>query len=232
MTENERTFQTAAIVLGGGLREINEDGRRFYVPESQVVARLKKAYQLLSTGTVDCIVTTGKYSKRVGIDKNIDGPQTEAEVGKKYLVEHYGVSEDVILMETDSFDTIGNAWFAKENCLIPNKIFDVKVITSEYHMSRSQLIFEWVLGPHYDLEYFDVSSGMSSRELVERGRLEKAFIKFMREHLMVAIKSGDPTQIQHFMEHEHLRYCLSPLSEAMLDTFMQTAAIKAGYKQK
>lgn len=226
------SFKTAAIVLGGGLREKNEFSKRFYVPEPQVIERLNKAHELLITGVVDCIIATGKYSKRVGIDPKINGPQTEAEVGRQYLINRFEVPEGLILMETDSFDTIGNAWFAKVRCLIPHGIHDVKVITSEYHMSRSQLIFEWVLGPDYDIDYFDTPSGMSSPELVERGKLETAFIKFMREHLMPAIENGDDKRIDEFMECEHLRYCLSPLSEEMFNTFMKTAAIKAGYKQR
>jgi uncharacterized SAM-binding protein YcdF (DUF218 family) len=232
MTEEDRSFKTAAVVLGGGLQVVEKSGERIYELEEQVKVRLDKAHKLFFKGEVDYIVTTGKYSKRVGIDPNISGPQTEAAVGKKYLMDMFGLDEEFILCEEMSHDTIGNAWFAKILCLEPYDILACKIITSEFHKGRSILIFEWVLDPQYTKEYIIVPSTLTDEEREERDKLEKAFIAFMKDHLFGSIPPGDDKKIREFMENEHLRYCLSERSEAMLATFMKTAAIKAGYKEK
>lgn len=231
MTESDSSFHSAAIVLGGGLRVVEKDDVKIYLPEPQVEVRLSKAYELYITREVDYIVTTGKFSKRIGIDPYISGPQSEAQVGKKYLIDRFDVSEKDILCEEESYDTIGNAWFAKIKCLIPHRIFTVAVITSEYHMERSRLIFDWVLGPKYKIQYISVPSNLSERDRAVRGELEQVFIDFMQKYLFNSIKPGDDQNIWNFMEREHIRYCLLERSEAMLETLVKTAAIKAGYRQ-
>jgi uncharacterized SAM-binding protein YcdF (DUF218 family) len=241
--------KTAAIVLGGGLDEVkvrkNATGRvssrlpgkmwellpgqTEYEPKEQVKGRLDKAYELLDAGQVDYIVTTGRYSKRVGINLQVTGPKTEAEVGKKYLLERFGVGEERILYENQSFDTIGNAWFAKKVCLEPFDITACTIITSDYHVERSEIVFKWVLGPRYEVECVAVESQLSARERKQRGQLEQIAIGFVKTHLLASIPPGDDEAIGRFMEHEHLRYCLSERSEAMFEVFVETAAIKAGY---
>lgn len=235
----------AAIVLGGGLDEVKVRGSKMsrlpdkmlellpgqteYEPKEQVKGRLDKAFELLDTGQVDYIVTTGRYSKRVGVNPNVTGPQTEAEVGKKYLLEKFGVDEERILYENQSFDTIGNAWFAKKVCLEPFDIAACTVITSDFHAERSELVFKWVLGPRYDVECLAVESQLSARQRKQRGQLERISIDFIKTYLLASIPAGDDEAIGRFMEQEHLRYCLSERSEAMFELFVKTAAIEAGY---
>ncbi len=233
MTESDdSSLKSVAIVLGGGLRVAEKDDLKIYLPGLQVEVRLSKAYELYITREVDYIITTGKYSKRIGIDPNISGAQSEAQVGKKYLIDRFDVGENDILCEENSYDTIGNAWFAKIKCLIPRRIFTVAVITSEYHIERSKLIFDWVLGSKYKIQYIGVPSNLSERDRAVRDELEQEFIKFMQEHLFTAIKPGDDESIWNFMEREHIRYCLSERSEAMLETLVKTVDIKAGYREK
>jgi len=226
----------AAIVLGGGLKIVtDESGKRFYAPEKQAKERLDKALQLLLKKEVSYIVSTGNYSKRVGIDLNIPGPKSEAEAGKTYLLQNFNPSTEIsteqfadrILLESKSFDTIGNAWFAKQQCLIPNGIKNCIVITSDYHLERSKLCFDWVLGPDYKIEYFGVDSVLNDNP--ERAKVETVFSEFMREQLLNSIPAGDDTRIEHFIKNEHLVYCMSERSEAQFNACMETASIITGY---
>ncbi len=80
----------------------------------------------------------------------------ESEVGKQYLIAH-GVDPDRILTETMSMDTIGNAYFSRIQLTDPRQLYRLHIITSEFHLPRTQVIFDWVFGlsPHlpYHLTY-------------------------------------------------------------------------------
>jgi DUF218 domain len=226
----------AGIVLGGGIKIVKDtNDQRVYEPEQQVKDRLDKALDLFIAKKVDYIVTTGNYSKRVGIDQSIVGPKSEAEVGKNYLLQNFRPSpqclkkqfEEKILFENESLDTIGNAWFAKQECLIPNGIKACVVITSDYHLERSKLCFDWVLGPDYKIKYIGIESVLKNN--VERKKVEDVFSRFMRQALISSIPAGDDLQIEKFMKTEHLVYCLNKRSEAQFNACMETAAITAGY---
>lgn len=242
MSSNESLKKTAAIVLGGGLKKVQEQGQTRYEPGEQAKERLDKAYALFKEGKVDYIITTGKYSKRVGIDPSVTGSQTEAQVGREYLIakaigDPAGSAspskqriEDCVLYENQSFDTIGNAWFAKKVRLEPFNITSCIIITSDYHIKRSKLIFEWVLGPEYAIECIEIPSKLSGEERAQRERLEQILINYVNTYLLGSIAPGDDEAIKRFMENEHLRYCLSERSEAMLNVFIDTATIKAGYE--
>ncbi|SPE41679.1 hypothetical protein SBA3_4500007 [Candidatus Sulfopaludibacter sp. SbA3] len=72
-------------------------------------------------------------------------PWTEALAGARYLVEH-GVDPARILMEEASYDTIGNAYFSRMIHAIPRGFARLLVITSAFHMPRTEAIFRWVYG--------------------------------------------------------------------------------------
>ena len=229
-------FQKSAIVLGGGIKKVTLGGSMQYFPDAQVIERLDRAYRLYIEKEIDCIITTGKYSKRIPHDKSIT-PHTEAEVGKKFLLDkikhdNTKISPELfaqsIFTESDSVDTIGNAWFAKQLCLLPYNIKHCIIITSDYHMDRSRAIFDWILGDSYSTDYLSIPSTFHDK--TERERLEKVFLKFTVDWLVKQIPAGDDRAIKEFMEKEHINYCLSERSEAMFMACLKTAGITAGYK--
>ncbi|KAA3617229.1 MAG: YdcF family protein [Calditrichaeota bacterium] len=236
MRINKIKYKKAAIVLGGGIKITKDpEHKRVYEPENQVKDRLGKALQLYLDGQVGFIITTGNYSKRVGIDSSVIGPKNEAEVGKEYLLQNFVTNSKTIknqfaakiLFEKKSLDTIGNAWFSKQECLIPNNIKECIIITSDFHLERSKLCFDWVLGPEYKIDYIGLDSDLKDNP--ERRKVEDVFSRFMREQLINSISAGDDEQIGKFMKTEHLVYCMSERSEAQFNACMETASITAGY---
>lgn len=228
-------IRKAAIVLGGGLQKKTENGVHFYFPHDQVILRLDKAYEIFLSGETDYIITTGNYSKRTEIDQEVCGPKTEAEVGRLYLLEKFKLERrkisrslnDWLLFENRSFDTLGNAWFAKKFCLEPNNIKSCTIITSDFHMERSEILFRWVLGPEYELNTMTIHSDFIGK--TKRLKLEKVFTSFINKWLVEQIPAGDDEAIDTFIKNEHIVYCLSPRSEAFFDACMKTATIKEGY---
>lgn len=228
-------MKKAAIVLGGGLQKIVKDGKPAYFPHNQVISRLDKAYELFIEGNVDCIITTGNYSKRTTMDSGLTGPKTEAEVAILYLLEKFDKEKptvnksvkDYLLFENKSFDTLGNAWFTKKMCLKPNNIKSCIIITSDYHIERSEILFKWILGKDYKLETIALPTDFPEKN--ERIKLEKIFTDFINKWLVAQIPPGDDKAIDAFIKNEHIIYCLSERSQAFFEACLQTAAIKAGY---
>ncbi len=84
-------------------------------------------------------------------------PLFESVAGAHYLLSR-GVPATKILTETASYDTIGNAYFARTLHTDPLGLRRLLVVTSAFHMPRTRAIFEWVFGlsvtnPPYTLEF-------------------------------------------------------------------------------
>jgi len=217
MPNPESPSKVAAIVLGGGLKTVKIRGQTWYEPEEQAKARLDQAYALFEEGKVDYIITTGKYSIMASVDPSVAGPKTEAEVGAEYLIAKAEEAQsgptacsgsrmqDRICYENRSVDTIGNAWFAKKDCLEPLGITSCIVVTSDYHIKRAEIIFKWVLGPQYTVECAEARSQLGDEERARRDRFEKRLTDHLQEHLIRAIPAGDDERIKAFMEGEHQR---------------------------
>ncbi|HNT76060.1 MAG TPA: YdcF family protein [Anaerolineae bacterium] len=213
MSNNENHKKIAAIVLGGGLKKVEIQGQMWYEPEEQAKARLDKAYALWVEGQVDYIISTGKYSIMACVDSDVRGPRTEAEVGKKYLIAK-GEAQgnpvqakrnlaECIFCEDQSLDTIGNAWYAKKVCLEPLGVTSCIVVTSDYHIERARVIFEWILGPRYTVACAEAPTQLDDEERARRNRFEKALTDFMTTHLVSSIAAGDDERLKRFMENEH-----------------------------
>ncbi len=72
-------------------------------------------------------------------------PIYESIAGARYLMAA-GVEESKILCETCSYDTIGNAYFARVIHVEPLMLKRILVITSAFHFPRTKEIFTWVFG--------------------------------------------------------------------------------------
>jgi len=72
-------------------------------------------------------------------------PIPESVAGARYLLSR-GVSPNRIRVENTSYDTIGNAYFAKLLFVDPSSWTRLLIVTSEFHMPRTRAIFEWVFG--------------------------------------------------------------------------------------
>ena len=139
------------IVLGGG---INADGSLPAV----VKKRVGKAVELYKKGMAPRLIMSGKWS----INSKISYPCTEAEAMEEYAV-LCGVERDDILVEKESQDTLGNAYWSKINFLKPAKWQDIVVVTSDFHIKRAKYLFGKVLGPDYRLSFVGVKTNFSEK---------------------------------------------------------------------
>ena len=136
----------AFLVPGGGITATGQ-------PTEWVRARLDRAVRRWSGQTVISL-SAGTTHKPPPLDEH-GFPVLESIAGARYLLER-GIPREKILHESLSYDTIGNACFARLLHTDPLGLRKLLVITSEFHMPRSKAVFDWVFGlggPGYTLRY-------------------------------------------------------------------------------
>lgn len=154
----------AILILGGGVREGGE------LP-AWAAARFDAALQRESGEPLVCL-SAGTTHRPPPLEDGF--PITESMAGARYLMQR-GVPPHRIRLETVSYDTFGNAYLTKLLHVDPTGWRRLLVITSEFHMPRTQAIFEWVYGfeaGKYELE-FSASPDRGLSPAAVRVRVEK-----------------------------------------------------------
>lgn len=107
-----------------------------------VEVRLARAIARATAGCYFIPLSAGTTHKPPPLD-TAGFPILESLAGGGYLAEQ-GIPRSRILPETVSLDTIGNAYFARVQHTDPLGLRALHVITSQFHLPRTQTIFEWI----------------------------------------------------------------------------------------
>lgn len=140
-------------------------------------------------------------------------PIVDAVAQARYLTSR-GVPADRLLLEASSFDTIGNAFFSRVLHAEPRRLRRLLIITSDFHMPRTEMIFRWVysLPPvpaPWALSFDAVADPRMDRPLLG-ARLEKE--EQSMEALSPLIARMETLQQFHqWMFSEHVAYSASGL---------------------
>ena len=186
----------AIIVLGGG---VNPDGTLPPVAR----CRVERAVELFEGGIAPRLILSGRCG--LGIQ---DISVTEAAAMAEYAAE-FGVPSHALLLEEDSKDTLGNAYFTWARFLEPNGWTSVRVVTSDFHLSRAAWVFRKILGPGYDFSLVAAAAGLSPRELIDRA-LEECKITIFLNEWLEALGEADEHAIERLIRHEHPGYADAP----------------------
>ena len=205
------------FVPGGGLLE---DGS---LPP-WVIARLDRAARLVEQTTWVAALSGGTVHKPPPLDQS-GFPLFESRQAASYLISR-GIDPGKLLTETISYDTIGNAYFARILFAEPFSMERLHLLTSEFHLPRTEAIFRWIFslapvhGP-FELSFESVpDQGLSPQALLARTSREQHSLAKVRE-LMESISSLDV--FQHWLYREHAAYSVTgqkeQLSEAELNSY-------------
>lgn len=186
----------AIVVLGGG---VHPDGTLPPVAR----ARVERAVELFESGVAPRLILSGRCG--------LSAPEpavTEAAAMAEYAA-GFGVPRRAMFLEDDAKDTLGNAYFTWREFLEPNDWTSIRVVTSDYHLSRAAWVFRKILGPGYDVSFVSAPSGFSPRELIDRALEECKITIFLNEWLQ-AVEEADDHAIERLMRQEHPGYADAP----------------------
>jgi uncharacterized SAM-binding protein YcdF (DUF218 family) len=178
------------MVLGGGISV------RGILP-SWVEKRLEKAAEIYISSNISKILLSGK-----GRD---DFPVPEARAMRDYLM-YKGIPEEDLLMEELSRDTIQNAFYSGLIHLRPLAVKSVLIITNDFHIERSKIIFDYIWGDEFEFQYQSVKDeSIDEKIFQQRLETEKELIKFT-ENLFSSFKKGDISAVHDFIFNINNKY--------------------------
>ena len=207
----------AILIPGGGVREAGA-----LPPWTQ--RRLDHALSIDTGRELFIALSAGTVHKP--LPRTVDGFAIfESNAAAMYLIER-GIAPQRILTETSSYDTIGNAFFARVIHVDPRGLRRLLVVTSQFHMARTRAIFEWVFGLDpppggYTLHFHEVSDeGLDSEILAARYAKEEEGLKQVKAIMeRITTLSG----LHEWLFSEHAAYMVDPapqkVSGAVLDTY-------------
>ena len=187
----------AIVILGGG---INSDGSLPNTSRNNV----NKGIELFKKNVSDLIIMSGGISFQL----TYKPPKTEAKAMKDYAIQ-LGVPEDNILLEENSKDTIGNAYFTKIDFLKPNNLRNIVIVTSDFHMERTKYIFQKILGLKYQMDFVEAPSELTQKEFENRNKVEEKILFDIKKWLD-EIKDGDDDKIKELLYTKHPGYAKNP----------------------
>jgi len=200
------TTYDAILVPGGGVRDGGE-------PPPWVKRRFDKVLEIYC-GEIIISLSAGTPLKPPPLDER-GFPIFESVAGANYLMRN-GIAPEKILIESSSYDTIGNAFFARVIHVEPRKFQNLLVVTSEFHMPRTESVFSWIfslppLPVDYRVEFLAVTDeGMDNESLNARRAAEQtnlAKFEITRQH----IHNLQELHQWLFLEHEAYRAGGRPL---------------------
>lgn len=187
----------AIVALGGAV-----DGAGNLAPWT--AARVDRAVEAFRHGVAPWIIFTG----RTGVHGPAEPAVTEASAMARRAIS-LGVSRSDILLEERARDTLGNAHFTRRDLLDPNGWRSIRVVTSEFHLSRAAFVFRKVLGTTYDFAFTASFSGLPPNELIARSLDELRITLFLNEWLE-ALAEGDELSVDSLLRHHHPAYAEAP----------------------
>lgn len=197
----------AILIPGGGL---NPDGG---LPE-WVRLRFDRALALYMSEWL-IPLSAGTTHKPPPLDRR-GFPIFEAHAGAAYLLEK-GIPREKILVEACSYDTIGNAYFSRVLHCEPRALRRLHVITSAFHLPRTEAIFRWVYGLEVSGDPYDLTFEATPDAGIAPDMLAARVSKEQEGILRVAnqMKQYDTlAKLHQFLFTEHSAYAAHGENEA------------------
>ncbi len=176
----------AVIVLAN---EMDIDG----VLNTESSLRANLAVKMAKDFKIPYIITCG-WAYRNDSDVKI------ADAFKSYIVK-LGLRDEQILTEENSRDTVGDAVFTRLNLVEPLGFRKFCVVTSNYHVTRTRKIFNFVYGSNFRLDVIGADVKFDDSFLSKESESEIAF-----DRTFCDVNVSDIGQIMEALRNNHPFY--------------------------
>ena len=207
------------IVLGGGVPEDIRTPPIYTQERCKAASEVYKSLSLPALPPPPKILTLSAGTAHLPQALSADGlPIWESTASAAYLIHELGVPPQDLFAETTSYDTISNAFFARLNFCDIAQWKKLLIITNEFHMERTKLIFDWIFhapsdnvnSNNYELSYLSVPDvGLSEDAIKARIQKEGKSSATVKNHLSQKYISIE--EIFEFLTTEHSFYTASSL---------------------
>jgi uncharacterized SAM-binding protein YcdF (DUF218 family) len=165
------TKPTCILVLG---KRLQPDGTAHEMLRRRVAAAAKLYTELFENG-VECFILCSGGMAEKGLKSMAGKMPCEAVVMKDLLTGTHGVPSLAVIMESKSLTTVQNMECCRP--IIADRYAKVYLITSEFHMDRSMVVFVNVVVAYADrVEAYPHDSGISELELAKERSIEREMI--------------------------------------------------------
>ncbi|MEO7711923.1 MAG: YdcF family protein [Gemmatimonadaceae bacterium] len=206
----------ALVVLGRG---VDPDGALPLLAKQ----RVERAAELFAWGVAPRMIFSGRCS----LMTETVAARTEAAAMADYA-RSMGIPSRALLLEEESRDTIGNAYFVLRRFLEPNDWMSIRVVTSDFHIQRTAWVFQKVLGLGYDVAFSPSPSELDHNTIAARAREESDISTFLMDWLG-PIQDGDPIALARLIWQEHPGYAPEP-TVSRADIQRRIAEIAQGHR--
>ena len=124
-----------------------------------------------------------------------------ADAMKSYIVNNSHISHELVLTETNSRDTVGDAIFTKINIIKKKGLNNLLIVTSDYHVLRTHKIFSYIYGEQYIVKVI----GSKTTNKKEFSKLENKSLNTFYETFK-GVESGDDVLIYKRLCTDHPYY--------------------------
>lgn len=209
-------MKSVLVILGAGVDK-NE--------EPSVAGKLRCDKAIEREEQYDFILCSSDRSWRKELNQH---KLSEAQSMKNYLVKK-GITKNKIILEEESKDTFSNAYYSRI-ILDKMKVKKFDVITSKFHMPKTQFLFDIVFpAKDYILNFIEAPDPPAEDRWFQlKKESEKLLIDFYKEHLFTTygLQKGKMQDIKKFIEE------INPAMTGKQDLFHQKLTTKVNERLK
>ena len=159
------------------------------------IARVETAVELCNTRNCNLLVTIGWAYRE-------DSSLAIGDVVAAYIKSNFELTNCTVLSDTNSRDTVGDAFYLRRKLMGLN-YSKLVVVTSDYHMKRTKIIFEAFFGSSIPIEVIGVSTNVAKDSDTMKHEYD-SIEAFQKTFIDVDFEQED--QVINVMSNHHVFY--------------------------